>query len=146
MYVCISLSLYIYIHKYMHVCICVYMYMYIHLSLYLYISLSFYIYLSLSLYIYIYIYMQILEVGKSAITLRYTRDRFVSEYDPTIEDPRPSIPVPVKKHSSRKQTNRGMSAFRSPNQGLECSFCRRIVGRRLPSKDRFFTETGMADV
>ena len=26
----------------------------------------------------------------------------------------------------------GISAFRAPNQGLESSFCRRIVGRRLP--------------
>ena len=32
----------------------------------------------------------------------------------------------------QKEIHIGISAFRAPNQGLECLFCRRIVGRRLP--------------
>ena len=50
-----------------------------------------------------------------------------------------------KKTLLRKIIHTGISAVRSPNQGLDCSFCRWIAGHGLAEKERFsFTDTGVS--
>ena len=47
-----------------------------------------------------------------------------------------------EKRSSGKVIQIGILAFRPPNQGLDCSFCRWIAGHGLAQKEYVFTDTG----
>ena len=53
------------------------------------------------------------------------------------------IPVSVQKTLLRKIIHIGILVFRSPNQGLESSFCCWTAGQGLAQKERFLTDTGM---
>ena len=51
----------------------------------------------------------------------------------------------LEKALFRRRVMFGKSAVRAPNQGLDSSFCRWIVGQRLAEKEWFFTDTGITD-